>query len=125
MVLARGTGDPSITYTDYDKKNSTFSTVYGFAYENWNQDPRPVVRVNNRIVDDGWHADYMGKVYFDTLMSPEDSISVAYNFAYFSKEELLSFLQLGLKMMSGLPPASEYYNTLTVAPSLWDPLPSG
>ena len=120
LTLVSGDGDPTIAYTEFDKKKSTFSTVYGFAYENWNQDPRPVVRVNNRLVDDGWHADYMGKVYFDTLMAPEDSISAAYNFAYFSKEEMLSFLRLGLQMMNGLPPASEAYSTLELAPNIWD-----
>lgn len=120
LTLVSGDGDPSITYTEFDKKVSTFSTVYGFAYENWNQDPRPVVRVNNRLVDDGWHSDYMGKVYFDNLMAPEDSIAVAYNFAYFSKEEMLSFLNLGLMMMNGLPPASEAYSTLNLAPRIWD-----
>lgn len=120
LALIRGDGDPSITYSEFNEKVSTFSTVYGLAYENWNQDPRPVVRVNNRLVDDGWHADYMGKIYFDTLMAPEDSVSVAYNFAYFSKEELLSFLQFGLKMMNGLPPSSVYYASLDQAPGQWD-----
>ena len=120
LTLSSGTGDPSIVYSEYSKKASTFSTVYGFAYENWNQDPRPIVRVNNRLVDDGWHADYMGKVYFDNLMAPEDSISTAYNFAYFSKEELLSFLNLGLKMMNGLPPASEAYMNIALTPGIWD-----
>ncbi|MFA7219252.1 MAG: hypothetical protein WC119_01950 [Synergistaceae bacterium] len=120
LTLIRGDGDPSITYSEFNEKVSTFSTVYGLAYENWNQDPRPVVRVNNRLVDDGWHADYMGKIYFDTLMAPEDSVSVAYNFAYFSKEELLSFLQFGLKMMNGLPPSSVYYASLDQAPGQWD-----
>jgi hypothetical protein len=120
LTLVNGDGDPQINYTEFTKKESTFSTVYGFAYENWNQSPRPVVRVNNRIVDDGWHADYMGKIYFDSLMAPEDSISAAYNFSYFSKEELLSFLQFGLKMMNGLPPASDAYSTLEQAPSIWD-----
>jgi len=120
LLLADGDGDPSITYTEYTKKESTFSTVYNFAYENWNQFPRPVVRVNNRIVDDGWHADYMGKLYFDSLMAPEDSISAAFNFSYFSKEEMLSFLRLGLKMMNGLPPASEAFSSLEAAPAIWD-----
>ena len=120
LTLVSGDGDPTINYSEYTKKNSTFSTVYGFAYENWNTDPRPLIRVNNRLVDDGWHADYMGKVYFDSLMAPEDSISAAYNFSYFSKEELLSFLNLGLKMMNGLPPASDAYSALNLAPRIWD-----
>jgi len=120
LNLSSGDGDSTISYIEFTKKNSTFSTVYGLAYENWNQDPRPIVRVNNRIADDGWHSDYMGKIYFDTLMAPEDSISVAYNFSYFSKEELLSFLNLGLKMMNGLPPASEAYSDLQFAPYVWD-----
>lgn len=119
LALNDGDGDPIIQYSGFTVKESCLSTVYGFAYENWNQCPRPVVRLNNSIVDDGWHADYMGKIYFDSLMTPEDSISVAYQFSYFSDEELLSFLNLGLKMMNGLPPASETYNCLENAPEEW------
>ena len=120
LTLISGTSDPTIVYSEYDKKISTFSTVYGFAYQNWNMDPKPIVRVNNRIMDDGWHADYQGRIYFDSLMAPEDSISVAYNFAYFSKEEMLSFLMLGLNMMNGLPPASEAFSNLQQAPRIWN-----
>lgn len=120
LKLVDGTGTETINYSSYKKKNSIFSTAYSFAYQNWNKDPRPIVRVNNRIVDDGWHADYMGKIYFDSLMAPEDSISCAYNFSYFSNEELMSFLNFGLKMMNGLPPASESYTNLAMAPRIWD-----
>jgi hypothetical protein len=120
LALIKGDGDQTIPYTEFESKQSTFSTVYGFAYERWNQQPRPIVRVNNRIVDDGWHADYMGRIYFDSLMAPEDSVSCAYNFAYFSKEELLSFLNFGLQMMNGLPPSSEAYRALDMAPPVWD-----
>lgn len=120
LIKISGEGSPVISFKNFNKKISTFSTVYGFAYENWLRDPKPIVRVNNRITDDGWHADYMGKVYFDSLMAPEDSIATAYTFSYFSNEELLSFLNMGLRMMNGLPPASEYYNNLSFAPVIWD-----
>lgn len=120
MTLVSGTGSSKIAFTSYDKKVSHFSTIYGFAYKNWNQDPAPIVRANNMIVEDGWHLDYDGKIYFDGLMAPEDSINVAYNFAYFSKEELLSFLRFGLQMMNGLPPSSMYYSSLETAPAIWD-----
>ena len=76
--------------------------------------------LNKRKVDDGWHVDYDGNIYWDTLMAPEDSVNVSYNFAYFSKEELLSFLMLGLKAMNGVPPASEAYMFLETAPRIWD-----
>jgi len=120
LALISGDGDQSIPYTEFESKQSTFSTVYSFAYEHWNQQPRPIVRVNNRVVDDGWHADYMGKIYFDSFKAPEDSVSCAYNFSYFSQEELLSFLNFGLKMMNGLPPASEAYRSLDMSPPVWD-----
>lgn len=116
-----GTGDTTIGYTAYEKRISRLSTMYNFAYRNWNQDPAPIVRLNNTIVDDGWHLDYDGKIYFDSLMSPEDSPNVMYNFRYFSTEEMLSFLNLGLGMMNGLPPASSAYRTLDISPFEWNP----
>lgn len=121
LTLTEGCGSPTITFTEVAKKESLFSTIYDFAYHNWNMCPRPIVRKNNRIIDDGWHADYEGKIYVDGLMAPEDSINVSYNFAYFSEEELLSFLKFGLQMMNGIPPASETYGSLETAPLDWDP----
>lgn len=120
LVLVSGTGTASIPYKSFDKKVSMFSTIYSLAYKNWNQEPAPIVRVNNTIIEDGWHLDYDGKIYFDGLMAPEDSVNVGYNFAYFSKEELLSFLRLGLQMMNSLPPSSMSYSALEVAPGIWD-----
>ena len=115
-----GEGSDTINFRSYTKKKSSFSTVYGFAYQNWLHDPRPICRINNQIRDDGWHADYMGNIYIDSLMSNEDSVSCAYTFSYFSQEELLSFLNLGLTMMNSIPPASESYNSLSMAPKIWD-----
>ena len=120
LTLIKGDGSTSLNFTSYTKKVSSFSTIYSFAYQNWNQDPRPIVRWNNRLVDDGWHADYQGNIYWDGLMAPEDSIATAYNFAYFSQQELLSFLRFGLQMMNGLPPASSAYPYLETAPYQWD-----
>jgi hypothetical protein len=122
LTLVSGCGDASIAFTDVTKKMSKFSTVFDFAFKNWNQDPRPIVRLNNtRIVDDGWHADYQGKIYMDGLMAPEDYINVSYRFAYFSDDELLSFLKFGLQMMNSVPPASQQYSSLNTAPLTWDP----
>jgi hypothetical protein len=120
LTKISGSGSSTITYTSFEKKVARFSSVYSFAYRNWNQDPPPIVRVNNRIVEDGWHLDYDGRIYFDGLMAPEDSVNTAYNFAYFSKQELQSFLNLGLQMMNGLPPASTGYGTLEQAPFEWN-----
>lgn len=119
LTLKSGSGSKTITFSSWQKKLSRLSTVYSFAYKNWLQDPPPIVRVNNRIVDDGWHLDYDGKIYFDTIMAPEDSVVVTYSFAYFKREELMSFLQAGLNMMNGLPPASLTYNSLDQAPRIW------
>ena len=120
LTLLTGSGTQEIAFTGFTSKESTFSAIYNCAYRNWNQDPRPVMRINNRVVDDGWHADYDGKLYFDTLMAPEDQIHVQYNFAYFSEEELLSFLRFGLNMMNSVPPASSSYSSLEMAPREWD-----
>jgi len=120
LMKISGVGPDQINFVNVSEKTSSFSTKYNFAYQNWNRDPRPIVRVNNRIVDDGWHADYNGNIYFDGLMTPEDSINAAFHFAYFSQEEILSFLNLGLKMMNTVPPASETYSNLTLMPREWD-----
>jgi hypothetical protein len=119
LILKSGEGSNTIAFSSWQKKVSRLSTVYSFTFKNWNQDPAPIVRVNGRIVDDGWHLDYDGKIYFDTLMTPEDSVVATYNFSYFTKTELMSFLQFGLNMMNGLPPASLVYNTLDHAPRIW------
>ena len=121
LTKVSGCGTQTINFSHVTKKMGKFSTIFDFAYKNWNQDPRPIVRLNNtRIVDDGWHADYQNKIYLDRLMAPEDYINVSYNFAYFSEEELLSFLKFGLQMMNTLPPASTQYSTLDQSPRSWD-----
>ena len=116
----KGSGPDTITFTSYTAKISRFSTIYSVAYPNWNKDPRPLVRINTRLVDDGWTTDWNGKIYFDGLMAPEDNINIAYNFRYFSEEEILSFLQLGLQMMNTTPPASTAYNSLSSMPFVWN-----
>lgn len=120
LTKISGEGSDTMTYTSFEKQKSRFSTVYSFAYQNWNQEPKPIVRVNNRIVDDGWHVDYNGRIYFDSLMSPEDSVNVTYNFAYFSDEEVTGFLRAGLQMMNATPPASWRYQTIINSPWDWD-----
>lgn len=120
LTKVKGDGSSTLSYSGFDVKTSLFSTIYGFAYKNWNMDPKPLVRLNNRIIDDGWHADYEGKLYFDGLMAPEDSVNATYNFSYFSNEEMLSFLRLGLQMMNSVPPASQAYGSLESCPSIWD-----
>lgn len=125
LVKVSGSGSQTIGFVSVTKKPSKFSTIFDFTFfnqnRNWNRDPRPIVRLNNtRIIDDGWHADYNGKIYLDRLMAPEDYINVSYNFAYFSEEELLSFLKFGLQKMNSIPPASLQYNSLEQAPLNWD-----
>jgi len=119
LTLVSGNGSNTINFSTWQKKVARLSTIYSFANKNWNQDPTPIVRVNNRIVDDGWHLDYDGKIYFDTLMTPEDNVIATYNYAYFSQEEMAGFLQLGLNMMNGLPPASLIYPSVDTAPRIW------
>ena len=120
LTKVSGEGSTTLTYSGFTRKTSNFSSVYNFAYKNWLMDPRPIVRLNNRITDDGWHADYEGKIYWDRAMTPEDSINCSYQFAYFSEEELLSFLQTGLQMMNSVPPASSNYQSLESCPRMWN-----
>lgn len=120
LVKVSGTGPDTITYISYSKGTSYFSTIYSLAYQNWNREPKPIVRLNSRKVDDGWYVDYNGRIFFDRLMAPEDSVNVAYNFAYFSEEEILSFLKLGLQMMNATPPASWTYPNFDTMPMEWD-----
>jgi len=120
LTKLSGTGPSTIGYVGYTESTARFSTIYNLAYQNWNKDPRPIVRVDNRNVDDGWYADWNGRIFFDGLMAPEDSVNVAYNFAYFSDEEILAFLNMGLQMMNSTPPASIYYPTLIGMPTEWN-----
>lgn len=94
--------------------------TFHLAYQNWQRNYRVLVRKNNEITLDGWYTDYNGILRFNNSLDPEDSIFVNYYFSYFSEEELLDFLLLGLKMMNSIPPASETYNSLNNAPSHWD-----
>ena len=57
LTKVSGDGPDTLTYTAVTEKVSNFSTIYDCAYKNWLRDPRPVLRLNNRIVDDGWYAD--------------------------------------------------------------------
>jgi len=114
-----GTGPSTINFVSWQGKESRFSTIYNFAYQNWNKDPKPLLRLNNRLIDDGWFVDYNGYAYLDGLLSPEDSINMRYNFAYFSQEEILAFLRFALQMMNSMPPASTMYSSLETMPGEW------
>lgn len=120
LTKISGTGPTTINFISWEGKTSRFSTIYSLAYQNWNKDPRPIARVNNRIVDDGWFVDWNGRVYFDGLMAPEDSVNMFYHFAYFSEEEILAFLNLGLNIMNSTPPSSVYYPSLDTMPGEWN-----
>lgn len=92
---------------------------YNFAYKNWNRDPRPMLRINNRLEENGWYADYNGNVFFQTERDPSDVVTAYYNFAYFSKDDLAGFLDTGLGAMNAIPPASTTASTLAAAPMEW------
>ena len=90
-----------------------------FAFGNWNHDPRPIVRINQKIRLDGWQPNYNGNIYFDKNLDAEDMVYAQYNFKYFSREELLDFLNMGLYAMNATPPASINYSNLNNAPFEW------
>ena len=52
LTKVSGSGSQTITFTSFNKKTSRFSSIYSLSYPNWNQDPSPIVRVNNRISED-------------------------------------------------------------------------
>ena len=120
LTKISGQGPSQVGFISVESKTSKFSTIYTLAYQNWNKDPRPIVKINNRIVDDGWFTDFNGKLYIDGLMAPEDSVNVFYKFSYFSEAEILSFLNLGLQVMNSTPPASIYYGQLQSMPGEWN-----
>jgi hypothetical protein len=100
-------------YPSSDKK------TYNFAYGSWDKNYRVMIRQNKVIVPNGWYADYNGTIRFDTQRDREDYIEAHYYFKYFSQEELLDFLHLGLKMMNATPPSSWYYTSLASADFTW------
>jgi len=97
------------------------STRYDFAFKNWLEDPKPLVRKNGRLMKDGWVVDYdKGQLFFQNAPDETDDISVSYNFAYFSVDELSSFLNAGLMAMNALPPSTWNYTNLQWIPRHWD-----
>lgn len=91
------------------------------AYRNWNLDPKPVVRLNGQLIPNGWIADYEGgNIFFANPPSENDDVTVSYNFAYFSKAEIVSFLNEGLRAMNAVPPASYTYSNLQQIPKQWE-----
>lgn len=90
-----------------------------FAFENWNQYPRPEVIKNRRLIDTGWHTDYNGTLIFNRNLDPEDVVYCSYHFRYFSDLELADMLNYGLYMMNAVPPVSENYPSVSNAPFSW------
>jgi hypothetical protein len=92
---------------------------YNFAFKNWNPDPRPLVRVNNKIDDEKWYADYCGNVFFEVARETSDVIYGDYNFSFFSKDDLAGFIKTGLDAMNSIPPASTTYSDVANTPVEW------
>jgi hypothetical protein len=93
---------------------------FNFAYKNWLKDPKPLVRKNGMLMDDGWLADYDGNIFFEEAPKETDEIMAGYTFSYFSPEELASFIVEGLRAMNAIPPSSWYYNSVEQSPAYWD-----
>ncbi len=92
---------------------------FNFAFKNWNSDPKPLVRLNNRLVDSGWYADFYGNVFFEQPLDTSDVVFGSYNFSYFSKDDLAGFINLGLNAMNAVPPASQVYRSVQNVPTAW------
>jgi hypothetical protein len=93
--------------------------LVNLAWQNWQDSPRPLVRLNQRLVHAGWTADYNGLIRFDRDLAPEDNIYATYHFRYFGDRELLDFLNAGLYAMNATPPSSENYGSIGTAPFPW------
>lgn len=120
LAKVSGEGDEFITISSFTSEQSRMSTRYNAAYRNWDRDWKPIVYLNNAIVESGWTTDYDGNIYFDRYMSPEDVVHVSYRWSCYSTEHLLSFLRLGLQMMNTVPPASDTYSSLETMPFAWN-----
>jgi hypothetical protein len=93
--------------------------TFNFAYPNWRMDPRVLVRINKRIVQDGFYSDYNGTIRTEWDLDPEDEVYAQYYFKYFNDEEILDFLNIGLYAMNSTPPASVFYNSVNSIPYEW------
>ncbi len=95
-------------------------TKFGFfCNRTWNDSPAPIIYQNNRILQDGWYTDYKASVYFNRPRDPEDIIEASYQFRYFTDEELMQFLLMGLYQMNSIPPSSQTYSSIGSAPFVW------
>lgn len=101
-------------------KNDKNLTKYNFyCNRTWNDSPAPILYQNNKILESGWYADYKANVFFNTPRDPEDIIEVSYQFRYFTDEELMQFLLMGLYQMNSVPPSSQTYSNVASAPYPW------
>ena len=91
---------------------------FNFAFKHWNMDPRPTVRINTRIADGGYYADYLGNIFFEDPLDSTDTVFAHYNFAYFSKEDLAGFIHEGIAALNSIPPVSGY-STIDNTPMEW------
>jgi hypothetical protein len=96
------------------------NTRFKFAYRNWLKDPRPLLRLNGTLLDDGWYADFNGNVYFEEPLRSSDVVTVDYQFAYFSDIEIAGFIKQGLSALNSMPPATNSYRDVAAAPRFWD-----
>jgi hypothetical protein len=95
-------------------------TRFSFAYKNWRQDPKPLVRKNGQLLDAGWMPDYQGQIFFTEPQDPTDDISASYTFSYFGRDELAGFLVEGMRALNAIPPVTSYYSSVNAAPAFWD-----
>lgn len=120
LIKVSGDGPSEIIYNTYDAEKCREITTYDFAFCNWNEDRPPVVRVTDRVVESGYSIDYQaGRIHFERKMTPADYVDVSYHFSLFKKEELVSFLRMGLHMMNSTPPASITYREIDFIPREW------
>lgn len=105
-------------YAEQAKRTGDF-TRYNFAYKNWNKDPKPIVRVNQNIWNDGWYCDYNGNIYFESALNQSDVVYADYSFSYFTPNDLAGFITMGVSALNSLPPPNSYTDIAQVPAEWW------
>ncbi len=97
----------------YEQSKPTHNRrIYRFTFSKWNQTTGVKVYRNNNILtdeDDDVEVNYFkGEVVFGDMLTQYDMVHADYNFAWFSAEELNTFLGNAVADFNTFPPHSNY-----------------
>jgi len=81
----------------------------GFVtFGKWNRTANPRLYLNGDLRESGYSFDYNGKVFFNFALSEIDEVRIDYNFKWFSDDELMDFLNMGLRKVNLYPTQSTW-----------------